>query len=64
MDDDEIAGCHKAISLEELLRKCRPMSVPETAASVNEKATNEDNDSKWIRWKRTPGGVANTQRED
>ena len=64
MDDDEIAGCHKAISLEEPLRKCRPMSVPETAASVNEKATNEDNDSKWIRWKRTLGGVANTQRED
>ena len=44
MDDDEIAGCHKEISLEEALRKCRPMSVPETVASVNESATNEDDD--------------------
>ena len=64
MDDDEIAGCHKAISLEEALRKCRPTGGLEIVASVNETATNEDDDSESIRWKRTPGGVAKMQKED
>ena len=64
MDDDEIACCHKAISLEEALRKCRPTGGSELVASVNETATNEDNDSESIRWKRTPGGVAKMQKED
>ena len=32
MDDDGIGSCHKAISLEEALRRCRPVSVPETGA--------------------------------
>ena len=64
MDDDEIAGCHKAISLEEALRKCRPAGGSEIVASVNDTATNEDDGSESIRWKRTPGGVAKTQRED
>ena len=36
----------------------------EVIASVNETATNEDDDSESIRWKITPGGVAKTQRED
>ena len=49
MDDDEIAGCHKAISLEEALRKCRPTGGSEIVASVNETATNEDADSESIR---------------
>ena len=48
-DDDTIGGCPKAISLEEALQKCRTMSVPETVASVNETATNEDDDSKSLR---------------
>ena len=64
MDDDETAGFHQAISLEEALRKCRPTIGSETVASVNETATNEDDDSESIRWKRMPGGVAKTQRED
>ena len=34
MDDDEIAGCHKAISLEEALRNCRPTGGSEIVASV------------------------------
>ena len=40
------------------------MCIPETVASVNETATNGDNDSESIRWKRTPGGVAKVQEED
>ena len=64
MDDDEIAGCYKAISLEEALQKCRTLGVPKTVASVNETATNEDDDSESIRWKRTPGEVVKMQKED
>ena len=40
------------------------MSVSDTVASVNEAAMNEGDDSESNRWKRTPGGVAKTQRED
>ena len=40
------------------------MGVSDTVARVNEAATNEGDDSESIRWKRTPGGVAKTQRED
>ena len=64
MDIDKIGGYPRAISLEEALRKCRPMSVPETVTSANETATNEYDDSESIRWKRTPGGVAKMQKED
>ena len=64
MDDDGIGGCHKAISLEEALRRCRPMSVPETVASVNETGENEVDDSESIRWKLTPAGIANMQKGD
>ena len=64
MDDDKIGDCPKAISLEEALRRCRPMSAPETVASVTETATNEDDDSELIRWKQTPGGVLKMQKED
>ena len=45
MDNDKIGNCPKAISLEEALRKCRSMSIPGTVASVNETATNVDDDS-------------------
>ena len=64
MNDDKIAACHKAISLEEALRKCIPTGGSEIVPSVNEKATNKDEDSEAIGWKRMPGGVAKTQRED
>ena len=63
-DDEEIGGCPKAISLEEALHKCRPMSSPETVASFIETATNEEDDSESIRWKQTPGGVAKMQKEE
>ena len=46
------------------MRKCRPMSVPQIVAIVKETATNEDDDSELIRWKRAPGGVAKMQKED
>ena len=62
-DDEELGGCPKSIPLEEAMRKCRPMSVPQIVAIVNETATNEDDDSKLIRWKRVPSGVAKMQKE-
>ena len=64
MDDDEVAGCYKAISLEEALRKCRPTGGSEIVASVNETVTKGDDESESMRWKRTPGGVAKMQIED
>ena len=54
MDDDEIAGCHKAISLEEALRKCRTYGwIGNSCKCQRDSDGHEHDDSESIRWKKT-----------